>query len=277
MMMIEHGRNSPPVLRMLLGAVLALTVLLLAGCSHETLYAHLDEQQANEVIGALLQDGIDADKQPSEHGDGWEVLVDKRDLPRATALLTAQGLPQQKLTTLCDVFKEQGFVSSPIEDKARYRCALDQDIANTLRKLDGVIDASVQVAIPDKDPLAQSQQSASASVVIVALPNSLVLQRETDVKAIVKDAVDGLTQPDQITVKFAVREPVPGAQAAGGKPVAISGMRGSDLGPVLLTVIAAMAVLVALLLLWRGRVALRGMIGARRVLPRPGAGGGHER
>ena len=43
-------------------AVLILTVGLLAGCSRDALYAHLDEQQANDVVAALLNNGIDAEK-----------------------------------------------------------------------------------------------------------------------------------------------------------------------------------------------------------------------
>ena len=250
--------------------LLLLLTLLLAGCGKEVLYSNLDQQQANEVIAALMRGGIDADKQAvvTTGSESWEVLVDKQDLPRATDILSAQGLPRKKLDTFCDVCKAGGFVSSNIEDKGRYRCALDQSIANTLRNMDGVVDASVEVATPDKNLLSDTQESASASVVIVARPNSSVLQRVADIQAIVKNAVTGIADSDHVTVKFAVRQPADTASGSAGDK-AIASMRGSDLGPGLLITLAVLAVLTALLLLWRSRASLQKMI-ATRGLPGPG-------
>lgn len=251
--------------------VLLVVCLLLAGCGRQVLYSHLDEQQANEVIAALMQGGVDADKQvvSTNGAESWQVLVDKDKLPVATEILASKGLPRKKLASFCEIFKSGGFVASAIEDKGRFRCALDQSIANTLRNMDGVIDASVDVAIPDKNLLTETQKSASASVVIVARPDSPVLQRATDIKAIVKNAVSGLSNPDQVTVEFAVRQPPDTTAASTRKGKMVAGMRGSDLGPGLLIMVAVLAVLMALFLLWRSRAALQKMVAARG-LPGPG-------
>lgn len=259
------------------GLVLVLlAALLLAGCSGEVLYSNLDQQQANEVVAALMRGGINADKQAvvTNGHETWEVLVDKQSLPRATDILTAEGLPRKKLDTFCDVFKAGGFVSSNIEDKGRYRCALDQSIANTLRNMDGVVDASVEVASPDKNVLTGNQEAASAAVVIVARPDSPVLQQAASVQALVKNAVTGIPDTDHVTVQFSVRQPAEAnARTAEGRVV--SGMRSSDLGPGLLITSAVLAVLAALLLLWRSRASLQKMVSSRG-LPGPGFGKHHD-
>lgn len=279
---MNTSRASPPIARKFSpprfagGLVLLVLALLLAGCGREVLYSQLDQQQANEVIAALMRGGINADKQAvvTTGNESWQVLVDKQDLPRATDILSAQGLPRRKLDTFCDVFKAGGFVSSNIEDKGRYRCALDQSIASTLRNMDGVVDASVEVATPDKNLLSDTQESASASVVIVARPNSPVLQQQTAIQEIVKNAVTGIADSSHVTVQFAVRQPPDTASRNAGDK-AIAGMRGSDLGPGLLITFAVLAVLTALLLLWRSRASLQKLV-ATRGLPGPGFRKNHE-
>lgn len=250
--------------------VVLLVATLLAGCSREVLYSNLDQQQANEVVAALMRGGIDADKQSvvANGNATWEVLVDKQNLPRATDILTSQGLPRQKLDTFCDVFKASGFVYSTTAEEGRYRCALDQSIAGTLRNMAGVVNASVEVASSRKDTLTGTQDPASASVVIVARPDSPVLQQAADIQALVKNAVTGIPDTDHVTVKFSVIQP-PEANARTAQGGIVSGMRSSDLGPGLLITLAVLAVLAALLLLWRSRASLQKMV-ATRGLPGPG-------
>src|SRR5699024_5880625 len=58
--------------------------LLLAACGRVTLFADLDERQANEVLAVLLTHGISADKRSSLASDtGYQVRVSQGDFPRA--------------------------------------------------------------------------------------------------------------------------------------------------------------------------------------------------
>ena len=56
-----------------------LMCLLLAACTRTTLYADLDERQANEVLAALLSTGIGAEKRTSASKTGWEIRVDQSE------------------------------------------------------------------------------------------------------------------------------------------------------------------------------------------------------
>lgn len=183
----------------------AITVCLLAGCTRGPLYSDLTEAQANEVQAALLTAGIDARKSAMVKAKGWAIEVDRSDVPHAMAVLSAGGLPRQPLRTLGEVFPKEGFVSSPLEERARYVFALSQEVEQTLLQLDGVVDARVHIAMPERNVFDDKPPSASASVVIIEQPGASLETRETDIKAIVTDGIEGLSDINRVTVKFFTR------------------------------------------------------------------------
>lgn len=235
--------------RLLLLATLLLMTGVLAGCSRDVLYSHLDEQQANEVVAALINHGVDADKKVAGRGDEWQVMIDHRNLPTAMSVLHDSGLPR-RTPDIAQMFKKQGIVSSPIEDKQRFIYAREQELGHTLRQIDGVVSASVYLSIPDKDPLSDKQPSGSASVWIIARPNAGIRSKETDIKAAVMSGTEGLTDPSRVTVQFFTRDP--GTTAAPAGAVAGDDIR-NQIGSWLLIGFAALAMLLAALLLWRNR------------------------
>ena len=58
---------------------------------------------------------------------------------RAVDLLRAQGLPRGRFAGMGEVFRKEGLISSPLEERARYLYALSQELAATLNEIDGVI------------------------------------------------------------------------------------------------------------------------------------------
>jgi type III secretion protein J len=187
------------------GALLLLTSVVLAGCAKSALYTDLNEVQANEVEATLLSAHIDADKSSVAKSKGFSISVPRGDIPRAMSVLTAVGLPRQQLHNLGDVFPKEGFVSSPLEERARYVFALSQEVEQTLLQFDGVVDARVHIALPERNLLDDKPQSASASVVIIEQPGAHLESRETDIKAIVTDGIEGLRDVNRVTVKFFTR------------------------------------------------------------------------
>ena len=180
-----------------------LACLLLAGCGGTTLYSSVDERQANDMMGALISAGIDAEKRPSASKTGWDVVVSSSgDIPRAVDLLNSLGLPRQNFETLGDIFKKEGFASSATDERGRYLHALQQEITHTLSMLPGVAQARVHLALPDRNPLGGATGKTSAAVWIFEQPGASVRDREADIKIVVKDGVEGLTDINQVSVKF---------------------------------------------------------------------------
>jgi type III secretion protein J len=226
-------------------AILLLACTLLVGCANDTLYSELDEQQANELMAALLGSGIAAHKTVSPSKKGWEVQVARSDFPYAMQVLKSRGLPRTSYQSLGEVFKKEGFASSATEEKARYLHGLSQELSRTLSLMPGVVQARVHIALPDRDPLGEESATASsATVFIFERPDSNLRERETDIKVAVKDAVEGLQDVNKVTVKFfqvAAAPPPRRSGIAGSMPFAVA-----SVGPMLGIGLAA----AALVLLW---------------------------
>ncbi|MBW8911263.1 MAG: type III secretion inner membrane ring lipoprotein SctJ, partial [Sphingomonas sp.] len=136
----------------------ALTIglaLLLVACGRAELYGKLTESQANEMIAVLQSAGITASKE-NDGDKGWTLSTGQGDFARAVAVLHAQGLPHEEFATLGTVFKKEGFVSSPTEERARLIYGLSQELSHTISEIDGVLEARVHLALPQDQPLADA-------------------------------------------------------------------------------------------------------------------------
>lgn len=214
--------RSPGLAGRSLRALLALAAaLLLSACSVD-LYTGLSEQEANEMLAALGAEGIDARKQRADAA-GWTVQVDESRLGAAVAVLRNNGLPQERYTTLGDVFQRQGLVSTPAEERMRYIHAVSQELSQTLRNIDGVVAARVHVVVPANDPLADKLRPSSAAVFIKHRPDTDLRLLGPAVKDMVAHSIEGLTH-EQVSLslfetrRVAVADPAPSA-AAGPEPL----------------------------------------------------------
>ena len=182
----------------LLRWIVPVVVLALTGCSKVNLYSQLSEQQANEIVAVLLSAQIDADKELAD-GKTWVVKTDKSDLPRAVDVLRKTGYPREQFQTFGDIFKKDGFVSSPLEERARLIHGLSQELSHTITSIDGVIAARVHVAVPEKDALSDKIRPSSASVFIKYRPDIDMASHVSQIKALVVNSIEGLPY-DNVTV-----------------------------------------------------------------------------
>lgn len=190
----------------------ALVLCLLAGC--ETMMSvvnNVDEREANEIIVFLASRGIKAQKTASSSAapgaegpsDLWNITVGPDQLTEAMALLNQNGLPRIKGTTLLDLFAKQGLMTSEKEETIRYQAGLAEQIATTIRKIDGVLDATVQLSFPEETMVLPGSQQAAPKKVTAAVyvkhqgivddPNSHLV---TKIKRLVAGSVNGLDVND---------------------------------------------------------------------------------
>ncbi len=224
--------------------------LALSGCGGQELYSQLSEREANEMVAMLLNAGLPAEKVVLEK-ETFAVTTSSRFFAQAIGILHANGYPRERFENLGDVFKKEGFVSSPLEERARLVHALSQEIANTIASIDGVVMARVHLAVPEKDPLSDNAKPSSASVFIkhrrsVDLSNSV-----SQIKALVVNGVEGVPY-DSVTVALFATEP----RAAPRNPVA--GVAGSTVagittGPQFVMGLVGGTALLGGVWLWRRR------------------------
>lgn len=197
-------------LRMFAYLLLFSCSLLLTSCeSHKTIVNALDEREANEILVFLASRGISANKMVSTAGAGaggaskivlWDISVNEVDATEAMALLNQAGLPRKRSQNLLSIFSNVGLVPSERQDKIRYEAGLAEQIASVIRKIDGILDAEVQISFPEEDPLnpGKTKGKITASVYvrhngILDDPNSHLV---TKIKRLVAASITGLNYND---------------------------------------------------------------------------------
>ncbi|MEL7431820.1 MAG: type III secretion inner membrane ring lipoprotein SctJ [Chlamydiota bacterium] len=186
-------------------------LFVLAGCDSNSFVVNdIDEREANEIIVFLASRGIVAQKvEVAESAAAaatgpsnlWSITVNTNDQTQAMALLNQAGLPRRKGMSLLELFAKQGLMSSDREENIRFQAGLAEELQNTIIKMDGVIDADVQISFPieegSSDAVSAGREAKAPITAAVYIkhigafddPNS---QLETKVKRLLAGSVQGL-------------------------------------------------------------------------------------
>ncbi|MBS0649659.1 MAG: type III secretion inner membrane ring lipoprotein SctJ [Verrucomicrobia bacterium] len=189
-------------------------LVFLSGCENNMVIINdVSERDANEIVVFLASKGIPAEKiatvssAPGGAGGApkWSISVPPGQATDAMAILNQNGLPRQQGTNLLDLFGKSGLMSSDKEETIRYQAGLAQQIANMIRKIDGVIDADVQLSFPQEAAAAAIPGTAAAPLQKITAavyvkhqgilddPNSHLV---TKIKRLVSGSVTGLDVND---------------------------------------------------------------------------------
>jgi len=191
-----------------------LALLLLASCeTNQTIVNNITEREANEIVVYLASKGIEAQKviAPATGVGGaaptnqYMITVAADRSVDAMATLNKVGLPRRQGTTLLDLFAKSGLMSSTLEETVRYQAGLAEELRNTIRKIDGVIDADVQISFPNVTSPGGGaaapgtpQQKITAAVYVkhqgvLEDPNSHI---EMKIKRLMAGSISGLSYDD---------------------------------------------------------------------------------
>ncbi|HLO79142.1 MAG TPA: type III secretion inner membrane ring lipoprotein SctJ [Magnetospirillum sp.] len=185
-----------------LRSILALGLLCLglAACGESVeLISRVSETEANQILSTLLGAGIEAQKAPGEEGT-VTVMVNGRRVADALQIMRANGLPKEQFVRMGDVFKKDGLISSPLEERARYIYALSQELAETVSSIDGVITARVHVVLPDRTPGTAEAMVPSSAAVFIKYKEAYDLERVVpQIKRLVTNSISNLNY-DNVSV-----------------------------------------------------------------------------
>lgn len=213
-------------------------LFLLAGCAgHQFIVNNIDERDANEIVVFLASKGIEAQKvaaPTSAVGGGggpelYSISVANEQATDAMALLNQYGLPRKMGTNLLTLFAKSGLVSSDREETIRYQAGLAEELQNTIRKIDGVLDANVQISFPPAEATAAPGAAPPKITAAVYVKHQGVLEDpnshlEVKIKRLVSGSVNGLNFDDVSVIsdrsRFADITLQPKGEAVGSKALA---------------------------------------------------------
>ena len=163
---------------------------------YAVLYTNLDPQEAGEVLTALQEEHI-----PYKiEGNGTIILVPKDKVYAVRLKLAAKGIPSGTKPVGFEIFNEPKLGITQFQENVNYLRALEGELERTIRQLDPVIDAKVNIALPKDSIFVREEDEAKASVLVKLAPGKDLTKEQ--VKAIVflvSRAVPKL-KPENVTV-----------------------------------------------------------------------------
>lgn len=217
MFMYAHSQTSLPARLMRLLACLLLCGFFLAACGASSdLLTDIPESEANEVLAALLEVNIRARKVAGREGM-VTLQVEQNKLARAISTLEAEGLPRERYARMGEVFRKEGLISSPLEERARYLWALSQELSATIAFIDGVVKARVHVVLPERSSGSDPAMPSSAAVFIKYRHGYNIDDSIPQIKRLVANSIPGLSN-EKVSVVLLQAMPRPATEA--GRPAA---------------------------------------------------------
>jgi type III secretion protein J len=193
--------------RFLVALPIALT-LPLAACGSHVVVGGVDAAEARRCDVVLRAAGLDAvvERDESEGSGALRVVVHGDDADYRTALqvLVEHALPRRRAAGFST--EAASLIPSPGEERARYIKGLSGEIEALVESVDGVVSAEVLVSLPERRPLAQHPDPASASAIVTHLDASSPISAD-DVRTLVVRAIGAEIDPAHVAVvlKPAVR------------------------------------------------------------------------
>ena len=188
--------------------------------SYSALFSNLSSKDASAIVESLQKSGT-----PYELANGGSTIMVPQDQVYDLRLqLSGEGLPGESDTGYA-LLDQQGITTSDFMQHTNYQRALEGELSNTIKSIDGVEAATVHLVIPQKDVFSDDQNKTTASVLVQSSASKpLSTQQVQAIVNLVAASVEGL-DPTQVTVAGADGKVL---SAGGGAAVATGGGEGSD-------------------------------------------------
>jgi type III secretion protein J len=195
---MDVGMVGAVLRRLRNGLAVVVSLLAVSACSPRVdLFTGVADAEANEIIVALRAAKIEAVKRAGK--TGALVTVDAEQAGAALAALQQLGLPRARFDGMGRVFKKEGMISSPLEERVRYVHALSEELAHTLTYIDGVVAARVHVVLPERETVSQAAIPATASVFMKHRDEVRLDMMHPQIRRMVAFAIPGLVE-DRVTI-----------------------------------------------------------------------------
>jgi flagellar M-ring protein FliF len=163
--------------------------------NYSTLFAGLSGEEGGRAIAELQKLNI-----PYSIEDGGRViLVPRADVGFARLQLAARGIPKQDGDQWA-LLDNESFGVSPFVEQVHYTRAVETALARTIREIDGVVSATVKLALPKESDFLSESPKPSAAVMVRLRPGVQLTTAQVDgLVGLVAAGAPGLTR-DNVTL-----------------------------------------------------------------------------
>jgi len=173
-----QGMSSLPIVRQVglligLAASIALGIAIVTWMqtpNYTRLPGQLSGQTLNDVISVLERSNI---RYTVDTASG-SILVDSAKVNEAKLKLASENLSLTTGHGFEMIEKDQGFGTSSFLQKARYKRALEGELARTITSMRSIQSARVHLALPKESAFIRNKQEASASVFVSMVPGHTI-------------------------------------------------------------------------------------------------------
>src|SRR3954451_11479672 len=163
--------------------------------TYSILFNNLSTKDASAIVDSLQKSGSTYQLA----NNGQTILVPQDQVNALRLQLSGEGLPGDSDTGYA-LLDQQGITTSDFMQHTNYQRALEGELANTIKSIDGVEAATVHLVMPQKDVFADEQDKTTASVLVQSSPSKpLSGQQVQAIVHLVASSVEGL-DPTQVTV-----------------------------------------------------------------------------
>lgn len=163
--------------------------------TYSPLFTGLGGSDASAIV-----DQLDANGVPYQLSDGGAtIMVPDTEVNGARLNAAAAGLPSLESGGY-SLLDKMGVTASEFQQSVTYKRAIEGELASTIGSIDGVSQASVQLAIPEDSVFTSEKNDPTASVFIqTAAGATLTTDQVQAITHLTAAAVDGLT-PENVAV-----------------------------------------------------------------------------
>lgn len=178
--------------------LLVVAFTLTGGGQREVLFSRLHATDAAEVLQHLEEAGIPYTLEQDLLGRAI-ISVPREHVYRTRIELAAQGIPRQGSVGF-EIFDETQLGMTDDVRRINLRRALNGELERTIRAMDVVEDARVQVAIPEQKLFISQQEKPTAAVMLTLRPGfRLSAEQVRAIQRLVGATIEGLN-PDDVFV-----------------------------------------------------------------------------
>jgi flagellar M-ring protein FliF len=187
---MEKSQKSKIILiTILIIASISIAIFMVTRPNYERLFnGSVDSKEIGEMSKILSDNKID--NRLADNGTSLEIKAKDKDM--AQVVLAQAGYPRSGMT-FKDALSSITLSTTESDKKKIFKEYDEQKIANTLKNIDNIKDAVVNLSLPEKTSfLGDGQEEAPSAAVLVESRDTLTAQQITGIERLVAGSVEGL-------------------------------------------------------------------------------------